>query len=113
MGFTPGKTKKELRSELEKMTQDFLARGGEVLECQRGASGRDINEPLPAPPIEKSQQTRTPVNHIVETLERRKQPKNKLKPLKKSRPKKILITDDFGEPVRWIWSDPNNNPSPK
>lgn len=109
MAFTPKKSKREIRDELNQQIQDFLERGGAVNECERGLSGREINQPLPVPPIEKNLETRTPVNEVVAAVEARKQPASKKpKTTKNTSPKKILVTDDFGEPVRWVWSDAKN-----
>ena len=41
---------------------------------------------------------------VVDKLEKRRQEKPNT-PVKKSRPKRKLIYDDFGEPLRWVWVD--------
>jgi hypothetical protein len=43
---------------------------------------------------------------VVSALDSRKKKKTPSKPIKASkRPKKKLIYDDFGEPVREVWTD--------
>jgi len=98
-------TKSQIRSDLENQVEEFLREGGVVKNIPRGESGHDSNtnpfsshNPNPSP-----QQTRTPVDQIVKTLEERKKTGPQTSKLK--RPKKKLITDDFGEPLRWVWVD--------
>ena len=97
----PTKTKAQIRSELEKEIENFLSVGGTVNEIDRGISGReDPSKSLAAHSSFEPKKSRTPVNDVVQTLEERKKVKNsKLAP--KRQPRKKLITDDFGEPIRW------------
>ncbi len=105
----PIKTKAQTRAEINQQIADFLQTGGEVKAVQRGVSGRDIGQNLALPmTMERSNTSRTLVNDEVAAIEARR--KSKTKPALKPRPKKPerkLIVDDFGEPVRWIWVDPN------
>jgi hypothetical protein len=104
----PVKTKQQERDELNQMIEQFLSDGGDVVRCDMGESGRDVNQPLPKPPfVERNDQSRTLVNEVVQAIEERKQLR-KSKPKKKARvtePKKELVVDDFGEPLRWVWQD--------
>ncbi len=98
----PGPTKAELRAELERQIQDYLQTGGVVQDVPRGQSGQVDNRNLfgslsQNPP----RQDRTPVDDVVQALESRKHPHNNVK--KSKRPRKKLLTDDFGEPLRWVW----------
>ncbi len=98
----PIPTKAELRAELEQQIQDYLQTGGVVQDVPRGLSGHIDNRNLfgsmgQNPP----RQERTPVDEVVQALEARKHPHGNVK--KTKRPRKKLITDDFGEPLRWVW----------
>lgn len=98
----PLPTKANIRSEMEQQIQQYLNQGGEVKSVPRGESGCDHNHnPFSQYAIDRSNQKRTPLTHLVKTIEERKQPA----PPKKRRPKKRLITDDFGEPLRWVWDE--------
>jgi SutA RNAP-binding domain len=100
------KTKAEIRDEIEHQIASFIRQGGAVSAVQPGDSGRELGQALPPVAFEKKpESTRTPVQDVVKAIEARKHPPRKpVKPRHKS-PKKILITDDFGDPVRWVWSD--------
>lgn len=91
-----------MRAELERQIQDYLQTGGMVQDVPRGISGQVDNRNLfgsigQNPP----RQERTPVDEVVQALEARKHPHNNFK--KNKRPRKKLLTDDFGEPLRWVW----------
>jgi hypothetical protein len=100
----PIPTKAELRKLLEQEMEAFLEKGGQVEEIPRGVSGREApTGPLrpdhgDAPP----RGDRTYLNDVVAAIEARKRRPGKEKPVRK-RPRKRLIYDDFGEPLRWEW----------
>ena len=102
----PIKTKAEVRREIGLQVSEFLAQGGKVKGVAAGVSGRDINVALPVT-FEHKQTTRTSVYAEIQALEARK--KNARQPQKTQKrvikPRKELITDDFGEPIRWVWKD--------
>jgi hypothetical protein len=68
---------------------------------------RLINQELDLPSLPQNpRQTRTYINDVISALDRRKNKKpllNSSKPI--NRPKKKIIYDDFGEPIREVWSD--------
>ncbi len=102
------KTKAQIRNEINEQVQQFLAQGGAVNEFQAGESGRSLNAPLPKPPhIERNPTSRTPVLTEIQAIEaRRHKPKRLDKhPSGKSRTQRKLLTDDFGEPLRWLTED--------
>lgn len=105
----PVKSKKELRRELEAQIREYQARGGKVVEVPRGCSGRDeVNGPLPHIFDKKANpETRTPVNEVIAAIEERKKtkPTTKKPHHKLSRPRKKIIYDEFGEPLRWEWAE--------
>ncbi len=101
----PAKTKAEIRAEMDQQVESFLEGGGSITSVPRGISGNTDNKNLFTQASENPpRQERTSLTHVVKTLEERKHTKGN-KPLndKSSKPKKVLITDDFGEPVRWVW----------
>lgn len=97
-------TKAQVRSELEEQIQHFLKDGGEVHAIPRGQTGhtdnRNVFGSMGANP---PRQERTPLDEVVKNLDARKQPHNNKNAFR--RPRKKLITDDFGEPLRWVWVD--------
>lgn len=99
----PIKTKAQIREELSQEVDAFLAKGGSVNNIPSGVSGNDTNENLFSRSTSfEPKKDRTPVNDVIKELDERKKGKDPSKP-KNSRPKRKLITDDFGEPVRWVW----------
>lgn len=103
------KSKAQERKEIEFQIRHYLKQGGEVNLIDTGVSGRPIGA-YPANPItfDKSQETRTPLLDEVKAIEARKtkpKPPASQKSKHASKPKKVLITDDFGEPLRWSWED--------
>ena len=104
---TPSKA--DLRNELDKQMDEFLNKGKNVAEIPRGVSSRDgADKPLRADTwqMDSSKGNWTYLPDVVDSLEKRRQSKT-LKPDTKKikRPKKVLIYDDFGEPLRWVWVD--------
>ncbi|MCB1674744.1 MAG: hypothetical protein KDI01_00535 [Halioglobus sp.] len=103
-------SKAEIRAELEREMQRFLRRGGQVERVARGISGRDpgaaglfLNRRLFLEPREE----RTPVPEVVAALEaRRREKAGRTSRRKRSRPpqpRRKVIYDDFGEPLRRVW----------
>lgn len=100
----PIPTKEQLRAELEEQMRRFAEKGGVVQDVPRGLSGRTDNQNPFSQPLEaKPAQARTPVDEAVQALEARKQ--GRASTGKKKRPRKKLIKDDFGEPLRWVWEE--------
>lgn len=105
-------TKADLRRELEQQMEAFLREGGQVNNVERGISGRDHGDgPLKAPPLaegEPPRGERTYVPEVVAAIEERKQNLGKGRQSateKRKKPRKIIIYDDFGEPLRWQWEE--------
>jgi hypothetical protein len=104
----PKTTKKDTRKELESLVDQFIKAKGEIQQIDMGESGlvdgkyntshMGFNEP---------KQERTPLNHVVAALQQKKNSKSSSPapiPTKK-RPKKKIIYDDFGAPLRWVWEE--------
>ena len=99
----PIKTKQQLRAELNQQVHAFLNHGGAVTQVERGLSGNTDNKNLFKQTASfEPKQSRTPVTEVVKELEARKQGEHDSK---SRRPKKVLIKDDFGEPIRWVWQE--------
>lgn len=102
-------TKAELRKQLEDEMSSFEQEGGEVQHIQRGESANK-GYPLKAQEtiiFDGQKESRSYVNDVVAAIDARKKErtqKHKAKP-KPKEPKKRLIYDDFGEPLRWVWDD--------
>lgn len=104
-----GPSKKTVREELNRKTKEFLSKGGEIKRCDHGETGQPFDKPRnksvfvsPSP-----SKTRTYLNDVISRLDSRKK-KNKKPVVSKKNPpvpKKKIIYDDFGEPVREIWID--------
>ncbi|MEE8056907.1 MAG: hypothetical protein V3T17_03595 [Pseudomonadales bacterium] len=98
-------TKAHIRREMEQQITNFLNQGGEVVEVERGISGRTTNSPF-KPDNTAFQQPkvgRTYIPEVVAAIDsRRNQKPVKPKPAKR-KPYKKIIYDDFGEPLRWEW----------
>lgn len=99
-------SKEQQRHRLERDMQRFLESGGAIKEIPNGVSGADAVSG-------KGHQTvlfngpgntgRTDLSQVAAAIDSRKhKPKRqRLSP----RPRRKLIYDDFGEPLRWIWQD--------
>ncbi|NIB39239.1 hypothetical protein HBA55_06555 [Pseudomaricurvus alkylphenolicus] len=100
----PVKTKAQIRAEIDAQVNSYLAKGGRVDTREPGESGRSLNAPLPsAPLIERNAQSRTPVLAEIKAIEARRHPVKTHKPKRRRyEERKKLVTDDFGEPLRWI-----------
>lgn len=101
-------TKKELQAQLERQVKAYLEHGGNIEQIQRGESGLDHAKPWINPftnSEQESKKTRTPVPEIVAAIDARKTKSVSQAPKNTKHPRKKWILDDFGEPVRWVWSD--------
>ncbi len=99
------KTKKEIREELEKEIQRYLSTGGEIKDIERGTSGKELGVNINhAIPLSEDKKIRTPLTEEINALDERKKSKQAATKKKSpSKPKKKIIYDDFGEPLREIW----------
>ncbi|MFT6102982.1 MAG: hypothetical protein ACJATV_001312 [Granulosicoccus sp.] len=98
------KTKREIRQELDDEIASFLSHGGEIKDVERGASGKEhganLNHNIP---LNQEKQTRTLLVDEIKALDERKQGKKNTDNTAPRRPKKKVIYDDFGEPLREVW----------
>lgn len=102
----PLKTKAQIRAEIEQQISSYLRQGGEVRDIPSGVSGQLDNENRFGHLVRSEpRQERTPLLEVIKQIDARKT-RPKKAPAKTSRaPRRKLIKDDFGEPVRWIWEE--------
>lgn len=89
----------------------FLKEGGRVQVIDPGISGRTDGAPsIKTPIFNQPKEPRTPLNDVVEALDKRREDKKAAKraPRASRGPKKKIIYDDFGEPLRTVWIDPSS-----
>ncbi len=102
----PQKSKHELRRELGEKIQEYLRTGGKVNTIPAGISGNATNSNLFKTSTQfEPKSDRTPLTEVVKALENRKNSDKTPPVIKKQKPKKRLIVDDFGDPIRWVWDE--------
>lgn len=102
----PVKTKAQIRAEIAAQTDAFIHNGGEVNNVPMGASGREAGAGRAANfSFDRQAQPRTQVQDVIQAIEARRQARaNRAQaPKKAKRPRKQIIYDDFGQPLRWQW----------
>jgi hypothetical protein len=104
-------SKADLRDELLEETERFLEKGGSVNEIPTGLSGKNPGDPpvfLNRRLFVEPKTKRTLIPEVVAAIEARRLEKYRKKPTPKRRlpsPRRKIIYDDFGEPLRRVWSD--------
>ncbi|MFT2111570.1 hypothetical protein [Marinomonas sp. 2405UD68-3] len=101
-------TKRETRAEINAQIEEFLKSKGEITQANMGESGLvDGKYNTSHVGFTGPKQTRTPLNYVVATLALRKQQKynNLPKTTTNNSPKRKVIYDDFGDPIRWVWEE--------
>jgi hypothetical protein len=103
-------SKEDLRAALQRETERFLDKGGEVKRIPRGISGTNPGDPplflnrrlFIEPPT-----PRTPIPEVIAAIESRRRLTPRRGPVRKQsrlpRPRRKVIYDDFGEPLRKVW----------
>lgn len=100
-------TKAELRSQLDAQVNQFLEKGGQIQEVAMGESGlidgryTTHRAGYGSP---KSQQ-RTPVHGLLAKIDSRRKRSQAANTIKPKPQRKKVIYDDFGEPLRTVWTD--------
>ena len=99
-------SKAQKRALLEEEMQNYLAKGGEVEEVEQGISGREnpMQALLPVLFNEKILK-RTDARAALKQLDARKHPAKATPMARAKSRKKIPVYDDFGEVLRWVWSE--------
>ena len=106
-------SKDDLRAALEQETNRYLKSGGKVQEIPKGVSGTDPDKAQAfhsGALFDQPRTSRTFLPEVVAAIEgRRSQLKRKKRQVRKrSRlptPRRKVIYDDFGEPIRKVWVD--------
>ena len=104
--MTKRPTKREIRQQMDSEVEQFLNKGGAVNEYERGMScliNGKIDERSTG--FQQGKQERTPLTDALNAVDERKKSALKSNSNKPTRPRKKIIYDDFGEPVREIWVD--------
>jgi hypothetical protein len=105
--------KAELRAALEQETNRYLKSGGKVEQVPQGASGTDPEKAqsfYSGALFSQPPSPRTFVPEVVAAIEKRRgQLKSKGRPVRKRsrlpNPRRKVVYDDFGEPIRKVWVD--------
>lgn len=107
--FDKPPSKSDLRKHLNADVESFLRSGGEIREIEQGETALEARKSaLQAPLFNEPRVNRTPLDDVVAALKARKEARHsraKTSANRRQRPKKKVIYDDFGEPVRTVWSD--------
>lgn len=105
-------TKDDLRAALQRETLRYLDHGGKVDEVPHGATGNDPKKASSFRTIGLFSQPRTPrtfVPEVIAAIERRRTEslKRRAPPTRGRlpRPRRKILYDDFGEPIRKVWVD--------
>lgn len=108
MPVKPDITKNMIRAEIDEQISAYLAEGGEVAAIAKGTSGRvDPRQALPPQAFNQPKIERTSVGDAISNVEARKHPQPQSKRPTHKTPKKEILLDDFGEPLRWTYKDNN------
>ncbi|MEH6471417.1 MAG: hypothetical protein V7752_09205 [Halopseudomonas sp.] len=98
--------KAQIRNEIDQQVREFISRGGSIRQVEQGESGLGHGASLnPGGFVERPRDSRTPVSDVVASIETRRKAKSAAKPQRAKRPRKKMLYDDFGEPLRWVWVD--------
>tara|TARA_B110000483_G_scaffold177495_1_gene209893 strand:- start:142 stop:459 length:318 start_codon:yes stop_codon:yes gene_type:complete len=100
-------TKADLRDELQRQIDAFTCKGGTIQQVDKGVTGRESPQAsLKTPLFNEPKISRTPLTEVIAAIDSRKLSKSNLKKTDKVTSKEKIIYDDFGEPVRKIWTNP-------
>ena len=100
-------SKADLRDELQRQIDAFTCQGGTNPQIYKGVTGRErpqaiLNTPL----FNEPKVDRTPMTEVIAAIDSRRQTKANSKKIAKNTAKEKIIYDDFGQPVRKVWTNP-------
>ena len=105
-------SKEDIRRELQREIDSFLEQGGRVENVPTGTSGKDPETPplyLNRRLFIEPRTTRTHIPEVIAAIDARREEQKRRSPSPKRRrtkqPKRKIIYDDFGEPLRKVWVD--------
>lgn len=105
-------SKAEVREQLRLEVERFLQQGGQVEDIPPGVSGRDAGDPplfLNRRLFIEPREPRTEIPEVLAALDARRKPRRG--PVRKRsrlpQPRRKVIYDDFGEPLRKVWVEEN------
>jgi len=104
-------SKADIRHELVREIERFLLQGGSVDEIPVGISGKNPDDPplyLNRRLFVEPRTPRTLIPEVVAAIDARRLEKFRRKPQHKRRlpnPRRKIIYDDFGEPLRRVWQE--------
>lgn len=105
--FKKRQTKAELRQQMQAEVAAFVKKGGAIQQVQMGESGLidgRYNSAKPAFTPAKNTE-RTPVGELLSVIDARRKKKSAAATKPTRKPRKKVIYDDFGEPLRTVWVD--------
>jgi hypothetical protein len=105
-------SKEDIRRELQQEVDQFLEQGGSVENVPQGTSGKDPGDPplyLNRRLFVEPRAERTHIPEVIAAIEARRKAKPRRGPQRKRsrtpQPRRKIIYDDFGEPLRKVWVD--------
>lgn len=105
-------SKEDIRRELQQEIDQFLEQGGSVESVPQGTSGKDPGDPplyLNRRLFIEPRTERTHIPEVIAAIEARRKAKPRRGPERKRsrtpKPRRKIIYDDFGEPLRKVWVD--------
>lgn len=103
-------SKAQLREQLQRETERFLKRGGSVQDIPPGVSGKNPEDPplfLNRRLFIEPREPRTQIPEVLAALDARRKVRQTRSPTRKRsrlpQPRRKIIYDDFGEPLRKVW----------
>lgn len=101
-------SKAELRAQLEREMAQYLDQGGAIKSVDQGVSGREGNtsiRPGTRDLFIEPRAERTQIPEVIAALEARRKPARKPATVNRRQRRRKVIYDDFGEPLRHVWTD--------
>lgn len=108
--FKKPPSRADIRRSLDQDVDAFLARGGEINQVKPGETALESrNAPLKPPLFTEPRSERTPVSDVIQDVDNRRKAQMKSRHVTHRNPrpkrKKQVIYDDFGEPLRTVWTE--------
>ena len=97
--------KRILRQDILRKTEEYIARGGQIKKLRSGESAERADRPRrKAEFVGTDSSQQSDLTEVILEIDKRKTNFKKPPPVSsKPAPRKKIIYDDFGEPLREIW----------